>query len=116
MSPNKLPDTAGLERCILEIAVTSTGCRSPSWMTYENTPLPCLRRIRRRRRRARARVLPRLRLWASHALLKLLHTCSEIKDELHTHLAPRVIDRLRLRALHARKIRCTKVESSPPAP
>src|ERR1700704_1740400 len=80
------------------------------------TLLPCLRRIHRRRPRARARILPRLSLQASQALLKLLHACSEIKHELHTHLAPRVIDRLRLHALHARKIRCNKQESSPPAP
>ncbi len=33
-----------------------------------------------------------------------------------TRLTPRVIDRLRLRAVHACKIRCTNKESLPQAP
>ena len=40
----------------------------------------------------------------------------EIENELNTRLTPRVIDRLRLRAVHTCKIRCTKQESLPKAP
>ena len=40
----------------------------------------------------------------------------EINDQLNTRLTPRVINRLRLRAIHARKIRCTNKETLPLAP
>ena len=38
------------------------------------------------------------------------------ENELHTRLAARVIDRLRLGPFHARKIRCNKQEYLPKAP
>jgi hypothetical protein len=40
----------------------------------------------------------------------------ETKNELDTRFAPSVINRLRLRALHTRKIRCSKQQSFPLAP
>ena len=46
----------------------------------------------------------------------LLNPGREIENELHTRLTPGVIDRLRLSALHACKIRCTNKESLPKAP
>src|SRR3954454_208991 len=77
---------------------------------------PRLRRIHRRRRRTGPRVPPRLLLKPLQPILVLLKPRREIENELHTRLTPRVIDRLRLGAVHARKIRCTNKESLPQAP
>ena len=74
---------------------------------------PRLRRIRRRRLGTRARVLTRLRLQPLKPLLVLLNPRGEIENELNTRLPARVIDRLRLGAVHTRKIRCTNQESLP---
>ena len=85
--------------------------------TRLRTPLrPRLRRILRRRLRARARILPRLLLEPLQSILVLSDPVGEIENEPDTSLTPRVIDRLRLRAVHTRKIRCTKQESLPQAP
>ena len=46
----------------------------------------------------------------------LLNPAARLENELDTHLTARVIDRLRLRAVHARKIRCTNKETLPQAP
>ena len=46
----------------------------------------------------------------------LLNPRGQLENELDTNLAASVINRLRLRAIHNRKIRCTKQESSPPGP
>src|SRR5207245_1641383 len=86
--------------------------------------LPCLRpplltRLRwilRRRLGARPRVLTTLSLQTTQPLIHLPHPRSEIENELHTRLTPRVIDRLRLCALHDCKIRCTNKESLSQAP
>ena len=78
--------------------------------------LPRLGGILRRWLGARTRILTRLRLQTTQPLLHLPHPSSEIKNELHTRLTPRVIDRLGLRALHNCKIRCTNKESRPQAP
>jgi hypothetical protein len=75
-----------------------------------------LRRIRGRRLRSRPRVLARLRLQPTQPLLQRLYARSEIKNELDTRLPTSVIDRLRLRAVHDCKIRCTNRESLPKAP
>jgi len=72
-------------------------------------------RIRRRRLGTSARILARLLLQAPQPILVQPDTLRQPKDELHTRLATRVIDRLRLGAVHARKIRCTKQESLPQA-
>ena len=40
----------------------------------------------------------------------------QLKNELDTRLTPRVVDRFRLRTIHACKIRCTNKESLPLAP
>ncbi len=81
------------------------------------TPLrPGLRRIGRRRLGTRARVLTRRSLQTTQPLLQLPHPGSEIENELDTYLSAGVIDRLRLRALHTCKIRCTKQESLPNSP
>jgi hypothetical protein len=77
---------------------------------------PRLRRIHRRRLGTRARVPARLLLKPLQSILMLLKPRNEIENELDTRLTPRVIDRLRLHTLHARKIRCTKQESLPLAP
>ena len=77
---------------------------------------PRLRRIHRRRPGTRTGVLTRRSLQTTQPLLQLLHPRGEIENELDTNLAARVINRLRLRTLHARKIRCNKQESSPQAP
>jgi hypothetical protein len=68
---------------------------------------PRLRRIRRRRLRTRARVPTRLLLQTPQPILVQLNRGREIKDELHTRLTPRVINRLRLSTIHDCKIRCT---------
>ncbi|MGH2886794.1 MAG: hypothetical protein ACRDPA_29565, partial [Solirubrobacteraceae bacterium] len=65
---------------------------------------------------ARARVLPRLLLEPLEPILVLHDPSSEINNELDTRLTPRVINRLRLGAIHACKIRCTNKESLPKAP
>jgi hypothetical protein len=53
------------------------------------TPLrPRFRRIRRRWRRARTRILPRLLLKPPQPIIVLLNPASEIKNALHTRLAP----------------------------
>ena len=75
-----------------------------------------LRRIRRRRPRTRPRVLTRRSLQTTQALLERLHTGSEIEHEPHTHFPTGVINRLRLRTIHACKIRCAKQESLPQSP
>ena len=75
-----------------------------------------LRRIRRRRPRTRTRILPRLLLQPPQPLLVLHDPACQLEDELDTRLTPRVIDRLRLGAVHACKIRCTNEESLPQAP
>jgi hypothetical protein len=74
------------------------------------------RRIGRRRLGTGARILARLLLQTPQPILVLADPARQLKHELHTRLAPRVIDRLRLSTVHTRKIRCTKQESSPPAP
>jgi hypothetical protein len=85
--------------------------------TRFRTPLrPRLRWIHRRRPGARARVLTYPLLQSLQPILVLRKTGREIEDELNTRLTPRVINRLRLRAIHARKIRCTNKESLPLAP
>ena len=85
--------------------------------TRLRTPLrPRLGGIRGRWPRARARVLARLLLQSLQTILVLSKPIREINDELDTRITPRVINRLRLRALHARNIRCTKQESLPLAP
>ena len=85
--------------------------------TRFRTPLrPRLRWIHRRRPRAHARVLTCLLLQSLQPILMLRKPVREINDELNTRLTPRVINRLRLRAIHARKIRCTNKESLPLAP
>ena len=75
-----------------------------------------LRRILRWRLGTRARVLTSLILKPLQPILVLRKPTREIQNELGTRLAPRVIDRFRLRAVHNRKIRCNKQESSPQAP
>ena len=75
-----------------------------------------LRRIHRRRPRAHARVLASLLLEPLQPIPVLLNHSREIKNELNTRLTTRVIDRLRLHAVHTCKIRCTKQESLPQAP
>jgi hypothetical protein len=75
-----------------------------------------LRRILRRRLGARARVLPSLLLEPLQSIIVLLNPDREIQNELHTRLTTRVINRLRLGALHTCKIRCTEEESLSPAP
>ena len=77
---------------------------------------PRLGWIHRWRPRARARVLAYLFLQSLQTILVLRKPVREINDELDTHLTPRVINRLRLRAIHTRKIRCTNKESLPLAP
>ena len=85
--------------------------------TRFRTPLrPRLRWIHRRRPRAHARVLTCLLLQSLQPILMLRKPGREIKDELNTRLTPRVINRLRLRAIHAPKIRCTNKEPLPLAP
>src|SRR5215212_6748379 len=46
----------------------------------------------------------------------LLNRGRQLENELDTRLTPRVINRLRLGAVHACKIRCTNKESLPQAP
>jgi hypothetical protein len=46
----------------------------------------------------------------------LLNPRGQLENELNTYLPARVIDRLRLGAVHACKIRCTNKESLPKAP
>ncbi len=65
--------------------------------------------------RTRARILTRPGLQPTQPLLQRLHARSEIENELHA-TSRRVINRLRLGTLHARKIRCNKQESLPKAP
>ncbi len=85
--------------------------------TRFRTPLrPRLRWIHRRRPGTRARVLTRLLLQSLQPILVLHKPIREIENELNTRLTPRVINRLRLRAIHTRKIRCTNKESLPLAP
>jgi hypothetical protein len=75
-----------------------------------------LGRILRRWLGARARVLASPLLEPLQAILVLRKTAREIKNELDTRLTPRVIDRLRLRAVHTCKIRCSSNEPLPQAP
>src|SRR5271165_1427299 len=77
---------------------------------------PRLRRILRRRPRTRAGVLTRLLLQPLQTILVLLDPARQRQNELDARLTTRVIDRLRLHAVHNRKIRCTKQESLPTAP
>jgi Glutamate-cysteine ligase family 2(GCS2) len=77
---------------------------------------PRLRRILRRWLGTRARVLPSLLLKPLQPILVLLKPAREIENEPNTRLTPRVIDRLRLHAVHTCKIRCTNKESLPQAP
>jgi hypothetical protein len=85
--------------------------------TRFRTPLrPRLRWIHRRRPGARARVLTCLLLQSLQPILVLLEPANQIENELNTSLTPRVINRLRIDAIHTRKIRCTKEESLPQAP
>jgi hypothetical protein len=72
------------------------------------------RRILRRRLGTRTRVLPSLLLQPPQAILVLRNAVREIENELNTRLTPRVIDRLRIGAVHACKIRCTNKESRNP--
>jgi hypothetical protein len=83
---------------------------------FRSALLPRLRWIRRRRLGTRARVLPCLLLQPLQAIRVLPNLGSETNNELDTRLTPRVINRLRLRTLHDRKIRCTLQESLPTAP
>ena len=76
---------------------------------------PRLRRILRRWLGTRARVLPSLLLKPLQPILMLTDPVGEIENELNTRLTPRVIDRLRLHAVHTCKIRCTNKESLPQA-
>jgi hypothetical protein len=71
-----------------------------------------LRRIRRRRLRTRPRVSPHLFLQPTDPLLEQLTSSrqplnrgGQLQNELHTALAPAVIDRLRLRTVHTPRIR-----------
>ena len=75
-----------------------------------------LGRIGRRRLGTRTRVLTRLLLQAPQPILVLLNPAGQLENELNTRLTPRVIDRLRLRAVHTCKIRCTNKEYLPKAP
>ena len=77
---------------------------------------PRLRRIGRRRLGTRPRILTRLLLQPLQTIPVLLDLARQLENELDTRLAPRVIDRLRLSTVHARKIRCTNKESLPMAP
>ena len=77
---------------------------------------PRFRRIHRRRLGTRARVLPRLLLKPLQSIVVLLNPGRQLKNELNTCLTPRVINRLRLGALHTCKIRCTNKESLPKTP
>jgi hypothetical protein len=63
-----------------------------------------------------AGILARLLLQTPQPILVLPDPARQLKDELHTRIATRVIDRLRLATIHTCKIRCNKQESSPPAP
>ena len=65
---------------------------------------PRLRRIHRRRRGTRARILACLLLEPPQPILVLLNPAREIENELNTRHTPRVINRLRLGAIHACKI------------
>jgi hypothetical protein len=76
----------------------------------------CLRRIHRRRLGTRTRVLPRLLLEPIQPIPVLLNPARQLENERNTRLTPRVIDRLRLGALHTCKIRCTNKETLPKAP
>lgn len=78
--------------------------------------LPRLRRIQGRRLGTRPRVLTRMLLQPLQPIRVLPNLRSETENKLDTRLTPRVINRLRLHAIHARKIRCTKQESLPKAP
>src|SRR5207247_1342842 len=75
-----------------------------------------LRLVHRRRLGARARVLTRLLLQPPQPIVVPLDPDREIENELNTRLTPRVINRLRLGAIHACKIRCINRESLPEAP
>jgi len=75
-----------------------------------------LGRIRRRRLGTSARILTRLLLQTLQPILVLPDPARQLEDELDTRLTTRVIDRLRLGTIHARKIRCTNKESLPQAP
>ncbi len=75
-----------------------------------------LRRTHRRRLGTRPRVLTRLLLEPLQPILVLRKPAREIENELDTRHTPCVIDRLRLGAVHACKIRCTNEESLPKAP
>ena len=77
---------------------------------------PRLRRIHRRRTRARARVLTRLLLQPPQPILVPLNPGRETENQLNTHHTPRLINRLRLGAIHACKIRYTNKESLPQTP
>ena len=67
-----------------------------------------LRRILRWRLGTRARVLTSLILKPLQPIVMLRKPAREIQNELDTRPTTRVIDRLRLRAVHDRKIRCNK--------
>ena len=75
-----------------------------------------LRRIHQRRLGTRPRVVTRPLLEPLQPILVLRKPAREINNELDTRLTPRVIDRLRLGAVDACKIRCTNKESLPKAP
>src|SRR3954447_6922092 len=77
---------------------------------------PALGRIARRRTRTRARILACLLLKPLQPIPVLLNRGRQLENELHTRLTPRVINRLRLGAVHACKIRCINKESLPQAP
>ncbi len=80
---------------------------------------PRLRRILRRWARRVTRIPPRLLLKPSDPLLQTLTTRREPlalarqpNDHSNASLPPRTKNRLRLRAVHTRKIRCTPSQSS----
>ena len=66
-----------------------------------------LRRIGRRRPRTRTRVLARPLLKTPQPILMLRDPARQIENELNTRLTPRVINRLRLGAIHAARFAAT---------
>jgi hypothetical protein len=95
-------------------AARPPGASAPCLSKRLRSPLSARpRRIHRRRHRTRARILRRLLLQPPQPILVPLDPASQLENELHTRLTPRVVDRLRLGPIHACKIRCTNKESLP---
>jgi hypothetical protein len=98
-------------------AARPPGASAPCLSKRLRSPLSARpRRIHRRRHRTRARILRRPLLQPPQPILVPLDPASQLENELHTRLTPRVVDRLRLGPIHACKIRCTNKESLPRAP